>query len=113
MHEIGPQGPTKGNAQLIRENDFSFTKVKLVYCLTRKKLNCNSFVSPGTPLKLEQIHNLLWVWCTSGKMMISYVSSIKMEEHMELELPGIFWVKMVAKNIVLGSPGTHFFTYEG
>ena len=27
---------------------------------------------------------------------------------MEPELSGIFWVKMVAKNIVLGSPGTHF-----
>ena len=28
-------------------------------------------------------------------------SSIKMEEYMEPQLPGIFWVKMVAKNIVL------------
>ena len=27
---------------------------------------------------------------------------------MEPELSGIFWVKMVAKNIELGSPGTHF-----
>ena len=35
-------------------------------------------------------------------------SSIKMEEYMEPELSGIFWVKMVAKNIVLGFPGTHF-----
>ena len=35
-------------------------------------------------------------------------SSIKMEEYMESELFGFFWVKMVAKNIVLGSPGTHF-----
>ena len=34
-------------------------------------------------------------------------SSIKMEEYMEPELSGIFWVKMVVKNIVLGSPGTH------
>ena len=34
--------------------------------------------------------------------------SIKMEEYMEPELSGIFWVKMVAKNMVLGSPGTHF-----
>ena len=25
LHEISPQGPTKGNAQLIRQNDFSFT----------------------------------------------------------------------------------------
>ena len=35
-------------------------------------------------------------------------SSIKMEEYMESELSGIFWVKLVAKNIVLGSSGTHF-----
>ena len=27
---------------------------------------------------------------------------------MEPELSSIFWIKMVAKNIVLGSPGTHF-----
>ena len=31
-----------------------------------------------------------------------------MEEYMEPELSGIFSVKMVAKNIVPGSPGTHF-----
>ena len=35
-------------------------------------------------------------------------SSIKMEEYMEPELSGLFWVKRVAKNIVLGSPGIHF-----
>ena len=35
-------------------------------------------------------------------------SRIKMEEYMEPEFSGIFWVKMVAKDIVLGSPGTHF-----
>ena len=37
-------GPTTGNAQLIRQNDFSFTEIKLVYCLTRKTLKCNSLV---------------------------------------------------------------------
>ena len=35
-------------------------------------------------------------------------SSIKMEEYMESEPSDIFWVKLVAKNIVLASPGTHF-----
>ena len=34
--------------------------------------------------------------------------SIKMKEYIEPELSGIFWVKMVAKYMVLGSPGTHF-----
>ena len=34
--------------------------------------------------------------------------SIKMEGYMEPELSIIVWVKMVTKNIVLGSTGTHF-----
>ena len=33
-------------------------------------------------------------------------SSKKKEEYVEFELPGIFQVKVVAKNIVLGSLGT-------
>ena len=43
-----------------------------------------------------------------GKWWHHILSSINREEYMEPELSGIFWVKMVAKNIVLGSPGTHF-----
>ena len=35
-------------------------------------------------------------------------SSIKMEEYMEPERSGIFWAKMVAKSILLGSPETDF-----
>ena len=35
-------------------------------------------------------------------------SSIKMEEYMEPKLSGIFGVRMVAKNKVFGSTGTHF-----
>ena len=134
---MGPHEPTKGNAQL--ENDFPFTQIKLVYCLTRKTLKWNSLVqkiclflqketshckssltttftrkmprssdsmyffyfmleniwhhyftwsvpnsqknceicsnygSPGIRIKLEQIHNFLWIGFTSGNMMISYV----------------------------------------
>ena len=36
------------------------------------------------------------------------LSSINKEEYMESELSGIFQVKLIAKNIVLGSTGTHF-----
>ena len=36
------------------------------------------------------------------------LSSIKMEEYVEPELSGIFWIKMTCKNIMLGSLGTHF-----
>ena len=35
-------------------------------------------------------------------------SSIKMEEYMESETSCIFLVKLIVKNIVLGSPKTHF-----
>ena len=35
-------------------------------------------------------------------------SSIKMEEYMESEPSGIFCVKVVTKNIVLGFLGSHF-----
>ena len=41
---MGPRGPTKGNAQLTRQNDISFTLFKLVYCLARESLKCNSLV---------------------------------------------------------------------
>ena len=41
---MGPQGLTKGNTYLTRQNEFSFTEIKLVYCLTRKTLRCNSLV---------------------------------------------------------------------
>ena len=41
---MGPRGPTKGNAQLTRQNDISFTLFKLVYCLARKSLKCSSLV---------------------------------------------------------------------
>lgn len=34
--------------------------------------------------------------------------SMKMEEYMESEFPGIFRVELIPKIIVLGSLGTHF-----
>ena len=48
---------------------------------------------PGSELDRNQIHNFL-----SGKIMISY-SGLKVEEYMESKLFGIFWVKVVTKNI--------------
>ena len=35
---------TKGNAQLTRQNDILSTWMKLVYCLTKKALHCNSLI---------------------------------------------------------------------
>ena len=40
-------------------------------------------------------------------------SSMEMEEYMESELPGNFRVKLVDKNLVLGSPGNPFYACEG
>ena len=43
---------------------------------TKFTRNCELFSnygSPGTPTKLEQTGSFLWIWTTSGKMMISYV----------------------------------------
>ena len=47
---------------------------------------------PGT--KLEHIHNLLWIWSTSGQYGILAF--------------GHLLSKDVLQNLVLGSPGTHF-----
>ena len=56
--------------------------------------------------------NKFTVSCEFGTLQVKWwyhmFSSIKMEEYMESELSGIFWVKLVRKNIVLGSLGTHF-----
>ena len=71
---------------------------------TRNCQFCSNCGSPGTRIELEQIHNFLRIRSTSGKMF--YI--IKIEEYMEPKLSGFFWVKMVVKNIVLRSLGTHF-----
>ena len=73
--------------------------------------NCEffPFLGPWGP-------KLNWKKCTiSGKFGTLQVkwwchifTSIKMEEYMESGLTGIFWVKLVTKNIVFGSSGTHF-----
>ena len=44
------------------------------------------FGFPGTH-NWNIIHNFLWIRSTSGKLMISYVSSMKMEDYMEI----VFW----------------------
>ena len=57
---MGPRGLTKENAQLTRQNDFSFTQVKLVYCLISKTLKCDNFgsetlyVSSKTDITLQK-----------------------------------------------------------
>ena len=71
-----------------------------------------NFVSIVGPRGPELNWNKFTISCEFDPLQVKWwyhmFSSIKMEEYMEPELSGIFWVKMVAKNIVLGSPGTHF-----
>ena len=40
---------------------------------TRNLEFCSNCGSAGTQTKLEQIHNFLWIWSTSGKMIVSCV----------------------------------------
>ena len=68
----------------------------------------SNFGSPETHTKLERTHDFWWIRYTSGKVIILYVFSIKMEKYMESELSDIFWVKMVTKNKVFGSTRTYF-----
>ena len=75
--------------------------------LTRNCTFCTNCGSQGTRIKLEQFT----ISCEFDPLEIKWwyhmFSSIKMEEYMEPELSGIFWVKIIAKNVVLGSSGTH------
>ena len=56
--------------------------------------------------------NISTIFCEFGPLQVKwwhYISaSIKMRKYMESELSVIFWVKPVAKNLVLRSPRTHF-----
>ena len=71
-----------------------------------------NFVPIVGPQGLELNWNKFTISCEFDPLQVKrwyhMFFSIKMKEYMEPELSGIFWVKMVAKNIVLGSPGTHF-----
>ena len=66
---------------------------------TRNKEFCSCFESPGTH-NLNNDHQFLWIQSASRK-----TACIKIEQYMESELSSIFWVEMVAKNIVLGTLG--------
>ena len=73
--------------------------------------NCEFFPFVG-PLGPELNWNKFTISCEFGTLQVKWwhhmFSSTKMEEYMESEFSGIFWVKLIAKDIVLGSSGTHF-----
>ena len=65
---------------------------------------CSNCVFPGFPVVNW---NKFTISCEFGQLQVKWwyhlFSGIKMEECMGSELSGIFWVKLFAKNIVLGS----------
>ena len=91
---LGPQGPNQyifadyfysNNAGKLRFHVFLLFHVRKHMTLsfylkwtkfTRKCECCSNFGSTGTWIKLEKIHNLLWIWSTSGKI-ISYFLPLK------------------------------------
>ena len=120
----GPQGPKQ---YIFSENFYSKNAKKFrfhVFLLfhVRKHMTSSfylkwteftrNFVSIVGPRGPELNWNKFTISCEFDPLQVKWwyhmFSSIKMEEYMEPELSGIFWIKMVAKNIVLGSPGTHF-----
>ena len=70
-----------------------------------------NFIPTVGPWGPELNWNKFAISCEFGPLEVKWYhmfSSIKMEEYIEPERSGNFWVKMVTKNTVLGSPGTHF-----
>ena len=70
---------------------------------TRNREFCFNFVLIGTKFTVSfefGLHRL--------KSQHHVFSSMKIEEYMESEVSGIFWVKIFAKNVVLWFLGIHF-----
>ena len=62
------------------------------------------------PLEPELNWKKFTICCEFGPLQVKLYHifpTIKMEEYIKPELSGIFWVKIVIKNIVLESLGTH------
>ena len=108
------------------KNDFALgpNTTFLMTTSTSKPESSDSMYSPVFMLQtydiiilpeVDWIHKILrykfTISCEFGSVQIKSLymfCSIKLEEYVESELSGIFWVKVVTKNIVLGSLGTHF-----
>ena len=117
MHEIGSPRPISVTWKMQEGSDSMYSSVFMLKNICK--------ILP----KAEQTHKKLWILfqfssglrrpiigtkfrrsCVFGgiqlKLWYHIFSSMKMEECMESELPHLFRVKLVAKNIVLGSART-------
>ena len=73
LHEMGPQGSTTRNTQLISQNDFPLTQIKLVYYLTRKTLKSSSLVQNICMFLFLNFHRkLVCSICCKKKMLFCY-----------------------------------------
>ena len=108
------------------KNDFALgpNTTFLMTTSTSKPESSDSMYSPVFMLQtydiiilpeIDWIHKILrykfTISCEFGSVQIKSLymfCSIKLEEYVESELSGIFWIKVVTKKIVLGSLGTHF-----
>ena len=61
---MGPLGPTKGNAQLTRQNDISFTLFKLVYCLAREYFSVTVWFIKCVRFFKKRHHTAKTAWCS-------------------------------------------------
>ena len=75
---------------------------------TRNCKFCSNCGSPGTQLNWNKFTISCEFCPLQEKWWCHVFSSIKLEEYMEPERSGIIQVKVVTKNILLGSLGTHF-----
>ena len=123
---LGPQGPKQDifgdyfyskNARKLKFHVFLLFMVENIWYhhFTWSGPNLQeikSFFQFSIPRGPELNWSKFTISCKLGTLQVKWwyhmFSSIKMEEYMKSELSGIFWVKLVAKNIVLGSSGTHF-----
>ena len=60
---MGPQGTTKGNAQLSTQNDFSFTQTKLVWYLIKKHLRVTIWFRKFVCFFKKRHHIATIAWC--------------------------------------------------
>ena len=119
MHKMGPRGPKhyifgdhfySKNAKKLRFHVFLHSNARKhmilsFYLMMCKKLwICSNLVRVPRDPQLEQNS------CEFGLLQVKWwchmFSNMKYEEYLESDLPGIIRLKVVAKNILLGSLGT-------
>ena len=115
-----PLRPTKGNAQLTRQNDLSFKLFKLVYCLERNHLTITVWFKKFVCFFKKRYHTAkrAWCWFPRDPSTICLKNARKLKFHVFLlsyarkHMISSFYLKWTkfTKNCeffsICGSPGT-------